>query len=87
MTLTRDPTGVTNWIYESGRTNDAVGGFDGQYFETRWPNLQRRIRAHINKADFVPVDVANFTPGQAQRVADFVGSLDNPGVFIVGSQS
>ncbi|MCP3878087.1 MAG: hypothetical protein GY701_06805, partial [Sulfitobacter sp.] len=84
VSLRRDPSGNTEWIDESERTYDAVGGFDGQYFDAQWPNLQHRIDEHRQYADLVPVDVSNFSPDQRSQVESFVSSLDDPAVFIVG---
>jgi hypothetical protein len=38
---------------------------------------------HIDKADFVPVDISGFSPAQASKVQDFVDQLGSQ-VFTVG---
>jgi hypothetical protein len=45
--------------------------------------VQFRIKDHLDKADYVPVDVSQFTPDQVARVREFVEPL-GPRVFIVG---
>jgi CdiA C-terminal tRNase domain len=64
--------------------DDAVGNFDGKYFDTQWQNLQSQIVKHLDKADYVPVDVSKFTPEQIAKVKEFIGPL-GPRVFTVGS--
>jgi CdiA C-terminal tRNase domain len=68
----------------TGETYDAVGNFPPQYFNAQWPALQNAIRAHLIKADHVPVDVSQFTAEQRSIVRAFVDGLGNPRVFIVG---
>ncbi|NUR51578.1 MAG: hypothetical protein HOV71_25920 [Hamadaea sp.] len=83
--LRRSPDPNVDWIDATGRTVDAVGNFPGRHFERQWPNLQARIRDHLEKAELVPVDVAQFSPEQIARVRRFID--DNalgPRAFIVG---
>ena len=61
-----------DWIGSDGKTYDAVGNFPAKYFDQQWEQLQRRIDQHLNKADYVPVDVSQFTPAQVARVREFV---------------
>jgi hypothetical protein len=72
-----------DWIGSDGKTYDAVGNFPAKYFDQQWEQLQRRIDQHLNKADYVPVDVSQFTPAQVARVREFVEPLGQR-VFIVG---
>jgi hypothetical protein len=81
--LRRSTDPAVDWLDGQGRTYDAVGGFDGRFFEQQWPNLQTRIMDHLAKADFVPVDVALFYPAQIAQVREFIKSL-GPRVFLVG---
>ncbi len=67
----------------SGNTYDAVGNFSSKYFDRQWPNLQTRIVDHMSKADFVPVDVSQFTDAQIAQVEQFIAPL-GPAVFMVG---
>lgn len=69
----------------SGETYDAVGNFPAKHFDKQWPNLQTKITDHLDKADYVPVDVSQFTPEQIQKVREFID--DNglgPRAFLVG---
>lgn len=74
-------TGV-DWFDQHGRTYDAVGGFPGQYFDKQWKQLRKRILDHLDKADFVPVDVSGFSDDQIRRVREFIAPL-GPWVFLV----
>ncbi len=74
-------TGV-DWFDQHGRTYDAVGGFPSRYFDRQWKQFSRRIVDHLEKADFVPVDVSRFSDDQVQRVREFVAPL-GPRVFLV----
>jgi hypothetical protein len=71
-----DARGVT-----SSRSPDPNGpdwvGSDGRR------NLQGQIVKHLDKADYVPVDVSKFTPEQIAKVKEFIGPL-GPRVFTVG---
>jgi uncharacterized protein YukE len=83
--LRRSTNPQVDWVDSLGTTYDAVGNFDGRHFERQWPNLQQRIIDHLEKADFVPVDVSRFSPEQKRLVADFIA--DNgygPRAFVVG---
>lgn len=84
VTLSRspDPNGP-DWMGSDGKTYDAVGNFDGKYFDQQWQNLQNQIIKHLGKANYVPVDVARFTPEQIAKVEQFIGPL-GPRVFMVG---
>jgi hypothetical protein len=84
MTLSRSPDASgPDWIGSDGKTYDAVGNFDGKYFDQQWQNLQNQIVKHLDKADYVPVDVSQFTPAQIAQVKQFIGPL-GPRVFTVG---
>jgi hypothetical protein len=43
----------------------------------------RRMVDHLDKAQFVPVDVARLTPAQIAKIKDFIVPL-SPRVFTVG---
>lgn len=72
-----------DWVGPDGKTYDAVGNFPGKHFDRQWENLQGRILQHMEKADWVPVDVSRFTPEQIKRVQEFIKPLGSR-VFIVG---
>jgi hypothetical protein len=81
--LRRDPSGDADWLDSNGVTYDAVGNFDGRYFDGQWPSLRRAILNHLGKANYVPVDVSRFTPAQIAQVRQFIQNL-GPRVFLVG---
>ncbi|MQA81051.1 MAG: hypothetical protein GEV10_21640 [Streptosporangiales bacterium] len=86
VTLERSPAAKgPDWVDSAGKTYDSVGNFPGKYFDKQWPNLQKQIVGHLDKADFVPIDVAKFTPEQVATIKAFIedGNL-GPRVFIVG---
>jgi hypothetical protein len=74
-----------DWIDHVGRTYDAVGNFPARFFEAEWENLQVRTVDHLEKAEFVPVDVSQFTAEQRSVVREFVDRFDGR-VFIVGDE-
>ncbi|MFG1777736.1 WXG100 family type VII secretion target [Micromonospora sp. NPDC049051] len=84
--LSRAPADSSaDWVDDAGRTYDAVGNFPGQFFDRQWPQLQYQIERHLDKADFVPVDVSKFSAEQTARVEQFLADRDlGPRVFIVG---
>ncbi len=65
----------TDWIGSHGKTYDAVGNFPAKLSDQQWEQLQFRIQDHLNKADYVPVDVSQFTPEQVATVREFVEPL------------
>jgi hypothetical protein len=74
-----------DWVStRTGTTYDAVGNFDAKFFDSQWSNLQREIVNHLNKAEVVPVDVSKFTKVQRLKVREFVLSLNNPRIVIIG---
>ncbi|MEU8110847.1 WXG100 family type VII secretion target [Micromonospora sp. NPDC048947] len=74
-----------DWVDGAGRTYDAVGNFPAQFFDRQWPQLQYQIERHLDKADLVPVDVAQFNPEQVARIEQFITDRSlGPRVFIVG---
>jgi uncharacterized protein RhaS with RHS repeats len=83
IVLQRSRSLGVDWFDSAGNTYDAVGGFEGKYFDRQWPNLQNRILGHMRKADFVPVDVSGFTAQQINQVEQFVRPL-GPSIFLVG---
>lgn len=84
VTLERAPAqrGV-DWVGSDGKTYDTVGNFPSRFFDQQWEQLQFRIEDHLNKADYLPVDVSQFTPEQVDKVRSFIEPL-GPRVFIVG---
>lgn len=72
-----------DWKGSDGKTYDAVGNFPAKYFDSQWGNLQQRIIDHLGKADYVPVDVSQFSPEQIAQVEKFIEPL-GPRVFTVG---
>lgn len=72
-----------DWIGPDGRTYDAVGNFPGEFLDRQWKKFTERIVDHMDKSDYVPVDVSQFSPEQIKRVHEFIGPL-GPRVFIVG---
>jgi hypothetical protein len=86
VTLTRAPTGSrADWVDGSGRSYDAVGNFPPQFFDQQWPQFSYQMERHLDKADFVPVDVARFTPDQIARIESFIAERGlGPRVFILG---
>ena len=72
-----------DWKGSDAKTYDAVGNFPGKYFDQQWPNLQARIADHLGKADYVPVDVSQFSPEQIAQVQQYIQQFGSR-VFIVG---
>jgi hypothetical protein len=83
VTLTRSTGDSEDWFDQHGRAYDAVGNFPGTYFDAQWPTLQQQIVDHLAKAQFVPIDVAQFTPEQITQIKAFTASK-GPNVFLVG---
>lgn len=85
--LTRAPAeSSADWVDEAGHTYDAVGNFAGRFFDRQWPQLQYQIERHLDKADFVPVDVSRFSAEQISQVERFIADRGlAPRVFIVGT--
>ncbi|MFI7541630.1 WXG100 family type VII secretion target [Actinoplanes sp. NPDC049599] len=86
VTLTRAPAeSRADWIDEAGRSYDAVGNFPPQFFDQQWPQFSYQMERHLEKADFVPVDVAKFSPEQIARIERFIAERGlAPRVFILG---
>jgi hypothetical protein len=86
VNLTRSPDPRVDWVdANTGKTYDAVGNFPAKHFDRQWPNLQTKIIDHLAKADFVPIDVSQFTPDQIAKIQKFI--TDNglaPRAFLVG---
>jgi hypothetical protein len=96
VTLQRSGDGGVDWVDEANRTYDAVGNFDGtaqvydkatgttmSRFDQQWPRFQETIAEHVAGADFVPVDVSQFTPSQIAQVEAYIQRF-NGRAFIVG---
>lgn len=84
--LVRNSHGGADWINPAtGETYDAVGNFPSSFFDSQWSNLQEEILEHLKyKAEYVPVDVTQFTAEQRSIVRAFVEGLKNSYVFVVG---
>jgi len=51
----------------------------------QWERLKYQIEHHLDKAEFVPVDVARFTPEQVAKIEAFIVDKGlSPRVFVVG---
>ncbi len=74
-----------DWIDSHGRTYDAVGNFSARYLDLQWDHFKTKVEHHLEKADFVPIDVAKFTPEQRERIHDTFDTY-YPRVFIVGDE-
>ncbi|MGW6197497.1 hypothetical protein ACWF0M_15240 [Kribbella sp. NPDC055110] len=74
-----------DWIDSHGRTYDAVGNFSARYLDRQWEHFKTKVEHHLEKADYVPIDVARFTPEQRERIRDTFGGY-YPRVFIVGDE-
>ncbi|WP_454786363.1 WXG100-like domain-containing protein [Mycobacterium antarcticum] len=85
ITLERSPQGSSDWFDPmTGESYDAVGNFDGKHLKYQWEHLQASIVDHLEKADYVPVDVSRFSAAQKAMVEEFVRSLVTDRVFTVG---
>jgi uncharacterized protein YukE len=86
VVLTRAPKeSRADWIDEAGRSYDAVGPFEPEFFDREWVRFSARMELHLEKADLVPVDVSKFTPQQIARIEQFIADRElSPRVFIVG---
>jgi len=73
------------WTDQNGKTYDALGPVPSQYFDQQWENgnIQASIREHLEKANYVPIDVTGLTAQQVTQVQAFVAPL-GPSVFLVG---
>jgi hypothetical protein len=73
--LTRDPTGVGDWIDAHGRACDAVGPVPMAHFNEQ--AFVRQIDRHLLKhgVDFVVVDVTGLLDTQARAAMDHVAGL------------
>ncbi|WP_155856098.1 putative T7SS-secreted protein [Cellulomonas sp. URHD0024] len=78
------PPASYDWIdLTTGKTYDAIGNFPGEFVERRWPRFEGRIQDHLEKADVVPVDVAQFSAEQRAMVKQFVEQFGDR-ILIVG---
>lgn len=83
--LERFPGDAPDWIGSDGKTYDAVGNFPAEHFDQQWDHLQERIGDHLDKADYVAVDVSQFTPEQTAQVNNYIDQF-GPRVFTVGDK-
>jgi RHS repeat-associated protein len=82
VSLTRSTGTAEDWFDQYGRSYDAIGNFPGEFFDREWENLKDQTVTHLAKAQFVPVDVSQFTPAQTAMVRDFIAQFGSR-VFIV----
>ncbi|MCV7199591.1 hypothetical protein BST12_26825 [Mycobacterium angelicum] len=83
ISLQRSPHPGVDWVDPAtGKTYDAVGNFSGQYLNV--DEFLGEIRRHARKADYVPVDVSQFSAKQRTIIRRFIDGLGEPNVFIVG---
>jgi hypothetical protein len=61
-----------------------IGPNPARYFHIE--NLKSIISDRLNKADYVRIDVSDYTAEQRTRVRDYVAELANPRVLIVGDK-
>jgi hypothetical protein len=72
-----------DWETADGTTYDGVGNFKGQYLSSQWGNFTRVIAEHAAYADYVPVDVSQFSPEQIDMVQQYIKQFGSR-VFLVG---
>jgi hypothetical protein len=84
--LTRAPRwSRADWFDQHGISYDAVGPFSAFRFEQQWRRFSQQILLHLNKAQFVPVDVSLFTPTQIEVIELFIATRRlAPRVFTLG---
>lgn len=84
--LTRAPRwSRADWFDEFGVSYDAVGPFSAFRFNQQWRRFSQQILLHLNKAQFVPVDVSLFTSTQIEVVELFIATQRlAPRVFTLG---
>jgi CdiA C-terminal tRNase domain len=81
------PGDAFDWVDDAGRSYDAIGNFPSKFFDKQWAmgHVQRQILRHVGKADFVPIDVSQFTPPQIAVIRTFIETNNlGPRVFVVG---
>jgi hypothetical protein len=59
-----------------------IGPNPARYFDIE--NLKRSVQRHLDHADYVRVDVSDYTAEQRAAVKGYVGELGNPRVLIIG---
>jgi hypothetical protein len=84
--LSRSKDPAVDWVDANGKTYDAVGPFQGKFFDKQWPQFSDRIVDHLGKADIVPVDISQFNPEQQAVVRAFCNQLNSPKIVIVGGR-
>ncbi|MDZ7914315.1 MAG: hypothetical protein U5O16_21140 [Rhodococcus sp. (in: high G+C Gram-positive bacteria)] len=74
-----------DWHDVNGRTYDAVGNFSGKFLQTpkQWRLFWESIESHVQKSEFVPIDVSRFSPEQISEIKEYIKKFDDR-VFIVG---
>jgi uncharacterized protein YukE len=83
VVLRRSSQPELDWDTEDGTTYDAVGNFPGRYLSSQWRNFTAAIAAHVAKADYVPVDVSQFSPEQIEMIEEYIKQYGSH-VFLVG---
>ncbi|NCT91834.1 hypothetical protein GXB85_12850 [Cellulomonas sp. APG4] len=77
---------LVDWFDASGRSYDAMGGFSGEYLQTRkqWAAFIHKLDTHDRKADLVPIDVSQFDADQIARIRELLRDRDETKFFLVG---
>jgi uncharacterized protein YukE len=83
IVLQRSQDPQVDWETSDGTTYDAVGNFPGRYLSSQWTNFMNAIASHVAKADYVPVDVSQFSPEQIEMVEQYIKQYGSQ-VFLVG---
>jgi hypothetical protein len=78
--LTRDTSGDLEWYDQAGRGYDAVGNFDGKFFNLK--SFTDSIVDHLRKSEsggrpvsYIPIDTTQFTADQIAQIKNFVNGL------------
>jgi hypothetical protein len=83
--LQRSQSPRLDWEADDGTTYDAVGNFPGRYLSSQWGNFTNAILTHVAKADYVPVDLSQFSPEQIDMVEQYIMQYGSR-VFLVGQR-
>ncbi len=73
--------------YNRDPTQDSyftIGPDPAKYFHLK--TLMVSIASHLDKVDYVRIDVSNYTPEQRAIVRTHVAELKNPRIIIVGDE-
>ncbi|MQA81804.1 MAG: hypothetical protein GEV10_25585 [Streptosporangiales bacterium] len=86
VTLTRhtESNSAPDWVGSDGLSYDAMGNFPAKYFDDQWTHFKNELHKHVRKADYVPIDVSQFTPSQIRLVEQEIKPYGSK-VFLVGT--